>query len=323
MFKKQYLGFLLIGAGAVTAAIAVWMLLKTPGDRAFLSILLFLAVVSAISGTLILFTRLLDRGVNRFLEQLGEDMGEGIEETLAGRRTHVTWLIVSTGILFSIVMFLVVLLHKAEAKWGGIPVWIWGVGVAVVMAFILINLRWYQDVYLPTPGWIFLIPAGALVLSLIVGMNTEDPRSFSMDVRSQPVYNVNPQSVGGDIFDLGSSIDFPSCDEDFCAIVILVIVLVAVAVILVSLSATVSHFWFFSAIILLAIMGVIILKEIRVRREVVAVRKERELDAKRVTKPLEMDAQKPVERPQPEDPFADRGAEIATEWAEPKDEDNT
>ncbi len=268
MFKKRYLGYFLIAGGTIIGMIVTLLFFITRGERLLLSIVLIAGLAAVALGSVILFTKILDRNVQKVIDEFDADIGEEIEDFLAGRRTNVQTMFIITTLMALAVIFLILKLHKIEATWGGISVVVWALAVSGIVAFVFIKTRWFQDQRLATPFGAFLIPAIAIVLSLLLGLQTEDLRNFGFNMQEQVAFNTyTPSSFN--LFDLGDASGFSfNCSDDGCVVLMLIVALIVIALILVAGSACIPQFWVVSVLVLLTIMMVITIHEIRTRRTI-------------------------------------------------------
>jgi hypothetical protein len=215
----------------------------------------------------------LDRTIQPVVEEIDADIADDIEDIQARRGTNAQFMLIATLAAALIFFYYVIRLHKLEATWGGIPVIIPAGIVVVVGLLIVLNTRWFHDQHRPTPLWVFFIPAIGIALALILGLQTENRRSFSTNTggnaASEVVYNdVTPLVFGYlDPFSFlsgsGSSV---SCDDDACVVVVLVVALVVITLVMVVGAATIPHFWLLSGMVFLTILTIITVHEIRIRR---------------------------------------------------------
>jgi hypothetical protein len=269
MFRKQYLGFFLMGVGGIVGALVLLMNFISRGQTGLLLFLLAAAVGCVALGSLLAFTQMLDRTIQPVIEEIDADLQDDIEDIKAKRTTNVQFMFIATAAAALIFFYFVLKLHKIEATWGGLPVIIPAGIVVVIGTLIVLNTSWFQDQHLPTPLWVFFIPAIGIALTLILGLQTENSRNLSWNAPDQVVYNdFNP--VASDIlnsdFLFSGSDSSSSCDDDSCLAIMLIVALVVITLVMVIGSAFIPHFWLLSGMVFLAILTIITIHEIRIRR---------------------------------------------------------
>jgi hypothetical protein len=266
MFKKQYLGYFLIGIGGITGAMIVLLFFVSREPGMILPLFLLAAVGCAMVGAVLSFTQLLDHLVKPIVEVIDEDVKDDIEDIVKARVTGAQVMFILTGGLVLVFLFLILKLHKFDAAWGGLPVYIVAFVVAAIGILIVVNTTWFQDQSLRTPLIVYLIPAAGLAISLLLGLGTENPRSLSLDTTAeQVVYNdFTPLAVDFIRVPFSSGVSM-SCDGDGCLAVVLIVALVAITLVLVLGSAYIPHFWILSGVVLLSILVIITIHEIRLR----------------------------------------------------------
>lgn len=268
VFKRKYLGYFLIGLGGIIGALVVLTFFISRDQGLILPLLLISAMGCVVVGSILSFTRYLDHIIQPIVEEINEDIKDDIEEIKAKRITKAQVMFVMTGILALFFLYFFLKLHKIEAAWGGIPVYIPAFIVAGIGTMIIVNTRWFHNQQLRTPLRIFLIPLIGIVLSMWLGIQTENPGNLSFDVQNQVVYNEFTPLAFDFIrvpLSAGSSVGSFDCDEDFCLIVVLVIALIVITLLMVIGSAFIPHFWILSCLVLLTILMIITIHEIRLR----------------------------------------------------------
>jgi Na+(H+)/acetate symporter ActP len=265
MSKKIILSILLISLGVIIGLLVTFTYSLTGGKPGISLAFLAAAVALIITGSIMLFSQLLDRIVNPVLEEIQKDIEDDIQDLRERRTTGVLWMLMILGISVLVFSFFVFRLHKLEAMWGQIPVaapTILGVGA---VAFFIPRTRWYQNKHRYTPMWIYLIPAAGLIITLFTGIGRTENVSNLSSTRSatEPViYNSN-HSAGTDVvFDFGGMLDFDVGDDE-AGFVILLVVLIFILVVG---SAVIPHFWLFSGSIMLGLMATIAIHDLRIRR---------------------------------------------------------
>jgi len=300
MFNKKYLGLILMAAGGIGGALIITMFSITRGERAVLIFLLAAAVGCVVVGSILIFTRILDRAVQPVVAEIDADLKDDLEDIKAMRATNVQLMVIATLAAALIFFYYVLKLHKLEATWSGVPVIIPAGIVVVVGTLIVLATSWFRNQELPTPLWVFFIPTIGIALALILGLQTENRQSFSSVVSGnaveQVVYNdVTPMVVGNlDPFSfLSGSGSSASCDDDSCLFLVLIIALVIITLVMVVGAATIPHFWLMSGMVFLTILTIITVHEIRIRRT--AKEAEEEAETNRWIKKLRKSAEEAPE----------------------------
>ena len=269
MAKKTILSIGLIVLG-VSTGLLVTLAYSMSGGKISIALPFLAAAIICISvGSLLAFSRLLDRLVNPLLDELQQDIADDIQDIKQRRFTPTAWMILITSVGVLIFSFFVFRLHKLEAMWGAIPVAIPTLVAMAALAWFIPRTRWFRDFGQTTPVGIFIVPTVGLIFTLLVGITRTENLTVLQATRQEVIeYNTPPaislqQAVG--IGELGLYLNIPSCDGEEC-LVFLVIALVVLTFILVIGSAFIPHFWLFSGSILLGIMVLIAIHDLRVRR---------------------------------------------------------
>ncbi len=267
MFKKKYLGYFLLVIGGIIGAMTILINVISRGQLPLLAFFLVSSLGSVVIGSTLAFTQLLDRMVKPIVVDLDESVADDIEDIKAKRFTNAHFMFLCTAILALIFLFFYLKLHKFEAAWGGIPVIIPTAMVVLVGALVILTTRWFHDQDLHTPLKIYLIPVAGFILSLVLGLQTENPQALSLQVPEQVIYNdftpvvfdVTGRSFLSIIFDGGSG-----CDDDGCLVLILIMALIVVTLVMVLGAASIPHFWIMSGMVFVAILVIITVHEIRI-----------------------------------------------------------
>jgi hypothetical protein len=271
MAKKTILAIVLIGLGAITGLLTAISFMES-GGKAGITITAFLAAAGfIITGTILIFTRVLDQLVNPVLDEIDKDIEDDLQDIKSGRFTNTFWMIIITGIAAFVFSFFVFRFHKLEARWGSIPVaipTILGVGA---LAIYLPTTRWFKNKSFHTPMGVFLIPVVGLILTLILGISTTENVRAVFSTRQQGVEYYPTEAVGfvvdegldfgGGIFDFVGSIS----SGDDSGLIFIVIFLIALVFILVLGSAMFPHFWLLSGSLILSLMALIAIRDLRLR----------------------------------------------------------
>jgi hypothetical protein len=271
MSKKVVFSIFLILAGVMGGLLILFSYGRSGGNIGLTLGFLSVAIFFIMTGTVLIFSRLLDRTVNPLVEEIHKDIEDDLRDLKERRftNTHAMMLIIGAAvILFS---FFVFRFHKVEAMWGPIPVVIPTFICMAALAWFLPRTEWFRDWSDYTPMWVFLIPTCGFVLSVWLGLANTENMAVLRATYTEPVsYNSNP-NVGniflatGDISDFGLS-GLPDCDDDVCGVILLVIGLVILTLVLVIGSAFIPHFWLLSGSILVGIMLLIAIHDLRIRR---------------------------------------------------------
>jgi hypothetical protein len=231
--------------------------------------LLVAAVGCVALGSIFSFSQILDRFIQPVIVEIDEDVQDDLEDIKTKGMTNALFMFLSTGLAALIFFYFVLKLHKIEATWGGLPVIIPAGIVLVIGTLIVINTSWFRDQHLPTPLLVYFIPVIGIALTLILGLQTENRRNLSLNVLDQSGYN-DFTPLASDFFESslfsGGSDSSASCDDDGCVAMMLIIALVVITLVMVIGSAFIPHFWLLSGMVFLAILTIITIHEIRIRR---------------------------------------------------------
>ena len=270
MAKKTILSIGLIALGVCTGLLVTLAYSLSGGKISIALPFLVAALICIIVGSILAFSRLLDRLVNPLLDEMHKDIEDDIQDLKQHRFTPTAWmiLITSTGVL--VFSFFVFRLHKLEAMWGAIPVAVPTLIAMAALAWFIPRTRWFRDFAQTTPVGIFIVPTIGLIFTLLVGITRTENLTVLQATRQEVIeYNTPPATVllqqAAGIGEWGMYLGVPSCDGEEC-LVFMVIALVVLTFILVIGSAFIPHFWLFSGSILLGIMALIAIHDLRVRR---------------------------------------------------------
>ena len=270
MAKKTILSIGLIALGVCTGLLVTLAYSLSGGKISIALPFLVAALICIIVGSILAFSRLLDRLVNPLLDEMHKDIEDDIQDLKQHRFTPTAWmiLITSTGVL--VFSFFVFRLHKLEAMWGAIPVAVPTLIAMAALAWFIPRTRWFRDFAQTTPVGIFIVPTIGLIFTLLVGITRTENLTVLQATRQEVIeYNTPPATVllqqAAGIGEWGMYLGVPSCDGEEC-LVFIVIALVVLTFILVIGSAFIPHFWLFSGSILLGIMALIAIHDLRVRR---------------------------------------------------------
>jgi hypothetical protein len=271
MSKKASFSIFLIVVGVITSLLTIFAYGMSGGNSAITLALLFAAVVCIMTGSILAFTRLLDRIVNPLVEEIHKDIEDDIQDLKQRRFTNTHWMVLIASVALITFSFFVFRFHKVEAAWGPVPVIIpTSIGM-LALAWFIPRTGWFRFSHDHTPMWIFFIPTIGLIISLWLGLGkTEDINIIRSDPAQTVSYNtIQPTGIFyqgvGDVADIGLSFALPDCDGDVCGAIFLVILLIVLTFVLVIGSAFIPHFWILSCSILLGIMVLIAIHDLRIR----------------------------------------------------------
>lgn len=268
MAKKTVFSILLIVLGVGTGLLVIFAYLMSGGKASFALPFLGAAIVCIIVGTILGFSRLLDRSVNPILDELHRDIEDDLQDLKEHRITSTAFMVIVSGVAALIFSFFVFRFHKLEAMWGAMPVAIPTLIAIAALAWFIPRTNWFQSFAEYTPMWVFLIPTAGLIFTLVGGITKTENLS---------VLRASPQkAVGYNTFDdtgyfvqqaagVGEwGLALPDCEDEFC-LVFLVIALIILVFVLVIGSAYIPHFWLLSGSIMLGIMALIAIHDLRIR----------------------------------------------------------
>jgi hypothetical protein len=267
---KTIVSIVLVTIGVIIGLMVVFGYMMSGGKTGISIIFLLAAIISIIIGTILAFSRLLDRHVVPVVEVFNKDIEDDIQDLQEHRMTNTLWMMVIIIIGLLIFSFFVFRFHKMEAQWGVVPVVIPTFIAMGLLAWFIPRTQWFQtQVY--TPMWIFMIPTVGFILTIGVGLSkTENlailsaSRAVSSGFEYNQVTGIVLHEVSG-IGNFGMDLEIPDCDGEDCA-AYLVIGLIILTLVLVIGSAMIPHFWFLSGSIFLGIMLLIAIHDLRIRR---------------------------------------------------------
>jgi hypothetical protein len=272
MAKKTIFALCLITLGVISSLLVIFAYANSGGKPAVTVVFLGVAIGLIVVGSVMAFSRLLDRFVSPVIDEIQEDIEDDLQDIKERRMTNTLWMIIPIAIALPVFSFFIFRFHKMEAMWGPIPVVLLTfIGMAVLGWFIPRTAWFKTPIY--TPMWIYLIPSIGFIITLGVGLaKTENLAVLRGSPRA--VADVNSISTTGyilaetaDIGLSGMNLSIPDCDNEGC-VVLLVIGLILLVLVLIIGSAMIPHFWLFSGSILLGIMALIAIHDLRVRRAV-------------------------------------------------------
>jgi hypothetical protein len=166
MAKKTVLSIILIVLGVGIGLLVIFAYSMSGGKISIALPFLVAAIIFIIAGSILAFSRLLDRLVNPVLEELHKDVEDDIQDLKQRRLTNTAWMIILTGIAVLAFSFFVFRLHKLEAMWGSIPVAVPTILGMAALAWFIPRTRWFKDYGKYTPMGIFIIPTLGLKTSI-------------------------------------------------------------------------------------------------------------------------------------------------------------
>jgi hypothetical protein len=214
-----------------------------------------------------------ERIVDTLLVEIEDDI-----EDIKQRTFTPTHLMVLLTVLLSVGFIGLVLSYsKLGAKWGPIPVLIPTAAAIFAAVFRMGKSTWFRYRHFRTPLWVFLIPLAGILISTSLGIYMTEPLEYGGSSAHQRAVAGQPRAdeygyTGTrarfywlDLFPDGAWLDVDSCDGEACLILLLALILVVVAIVLIVGSAAIPHFWVLAGFTFLTCLGMIALRELRVR----------------------------------------------------------
>ncbi len=273
MEKKTIFSIGLIALGVIAGLLVIFAYAMSGGNPTITAAFLSMAVVCIVIGSIMAFSRLLDRYVKPVIDDLEADIEDDLKDIKEHRMTNTMWMIILIAIALPVFSFFIFRFHKMEAMWGPIPVAVLTFIGMAALAWFIPRTAWFKTpIY--TPMWIFLIPTIGFIITIWVGLaRTENMAALRGS--PQAIADTNSISTTTYIFsetaDIGLSgvnISIPDCDSEGCAILLVIGLIILVFVLIIG-SAMIPHFWLFSGSIMLSIMVLIALHDLRIRRDLV------------------------------------------------------
>jgi hypothetical protein len=271
MTKKFIFAVILITLGIISALLIVFSYGTSGGNVGVLLAFLFASILLIIVGSILAFSRLLDRTVTPLVDEINSDIADDLRDLKEHRLTNTHWMVLVTALVVILFSYFVFRFHKVEATWGGIPVVIPTFLAMLALGWFIPRTSWFRLSQDRTPMWIFFIPTIGLVISLWLGLaQTENMSVLSTSPTKTVSYNT-VQTTGfflntvGNAGELGFLDGLSDCDGDVCGVILLVVLLVILTFVLVLGSAYIPHFWILSGSILLGIMLLIAIHDLRLR----------------------------------------------------------
>lgn len=270
MSKKVIFSIFLIITGVIIGLLIIFTYGRSGGNPVLTLGFLSVAILCIMTGTILVFSRLLDRTVNPLVEEIHKDIEDDIQDLKERRFTNTHAMIIMVGTAVILFSFFVFRFHKVEAMWGPIPVIIPTFICMVALAWFIPRTGWFRYSHDHTPMGVFLIPTIGFIIALWLGLAKTENMEVLRAIPTQPIsYNTSPVEgvifqTGGEVVETGLSLSLPDCDGDACA-VYLVIGLIILTLVLVIGSAVIPHFWILSGSLLLGIMLLIAIHDLRIR----------------------------------------------------------
>lgn len=271
MSNKVKFSIFLIVVGVITGLLVIFAYGMSGGNTALTLAFLSVAIICIMAGSILAFSRLLDRTVTPLVEEIHKDIEDDLQDLKERRITNTHWMVVIIALALITFPFFVFRFHKVEAAWGPVPVLVPTFIAMLALAWFIPRTGWFRDYRDRTPMWIFLIPTVGLIISLGLGLaKTEDPNTLRA-APAQPVSYNTYQPTGlflqtaGDVAEFGVPLNIPDCDGDACGYIFLVIGLIILVFVLVVGSALIPHFWILSCSLMLGIMLLIAIHDLRLR----------------------------------------------------------
>jgi len=271
MSKKVVFSIFLILAGVIGGLLILFSYGRSGGNTALTLGFLSVAIFFIMTGSVLIFSRLLDRTVNPLVEEIHKDIEDDLRDLKERRFTKTHAMIVIIGAAVILFSFFVFRFHKIEAMWGPIPVIIPTFICMAALAWFLPRTYWFREWSDYTPMWVFLIPTCSFILSVWLGLAKTENMEVLRASYTEPVsYNTKPNAgniflTTGDVTDFGFS-GLSDCDDDVCGVILLVVGLIILTLVLVIGSAYIPHFWLLSGALLVGIMLLIAIHDLRIRR---------------------------------------------------------
>lgn len=262
------IGVFLILCGVAAGVLTLLIRFVNRGEGGGYLVMSLMAVGLVVIGSMLTLTRVLDRFAQPLVEDIEGDIQDDLADLKARRFTPAMQMLVATGGLALVFIFLVLRLRKLAAAWDGFPVVIPTLVLMALVTWVVTRSKWFKNQQMKTPRRIFLIPVAGLILSMLLG--TQLTENFSGAGWNAVDGTRAGQIDTGDPVDFGLDIDssffeLPDCDDDACEALFLVVALVVLTLILVLGSAFIPHFWFLAGSVLLLVCLLIVLHEIRLR----------------------------------------------------------
>lgn len=275
MAKKTVLAIFLIVLGVSTGLLSILAYATGVGSATITLTILAVAIGVIIVGTILGFSRLLDKMVNPVLDEIHQDLEDDIQDLKERRITNTFVMIIIVGIAAIVFSFFVLRFDKLEAMWGSIPVVLPTIVGVLFLVWYIPRTFWFQHFDAHTPMVLFLIPTIGFAITLVIGI-TKTENLNSIMVSGQESIEYNDTQSDGSFFltaaQMGIAVfeaEIPICggdDSGIFLVIALIVLAIILTIILVIGSALIPHFWLFSGSILLGIMAFIVIHDLRVRR---------------------------------------------------------
>lgn len=160
---------------------------------------------------------------------------------------------------------------KFSATWGSIPVIFVAIPVSVLVVFLMSQLAWFKEIYQARSGLAFTILFVGLVICCFTGIYLTEPTDYQKGPNAMS-YDYERTRSGnyalylfGDM--LGESTGIAADSVDLDGEAALVLFAIALVAILLLSSAIIPHFWVVAGCVLIAAMGLIIVRDILVEEQ--------------------------------------------------------
>jgi hypothetical protein len=270
MSTKTRKGILLMILGGIGGTIALFAYQSwgLRGDYTMLA--LGMATSGVLIGSILVFSRALASLVKPSLDGLRVDIEDDIQDIQQRRFTTTQFMVITFVAVSCLFAYYVLRYHKIGATWGNVPVIAPTFIIVSIVAWIVVHTEWFEDQRLRTPIHVFLIPVAGLFLSLYLGIGINENAHYLRVNRDELMEYSSDLSTDITwlyiVEDVTTNIPTPYCSDDVCAALFLVIALIVITFILVAGSAFIPHFWLLSGFVFEAILALMTIHEIRVRR---------------------------------------------------------
>jgi len=270
-------------SGFLFAALFAIVALLFPMPLAFRLVLLVAAGVLSIVSSLVLFGIAVDRavlpdGLEGLVGSFAEEIEDDIDALRRGELTPTHIMVLITAVVYIVFFALVSDYGKLSSSWGPVPVIIPTLLSAALVAFVLSKIDWFRRRSFRTPFWVFLIPVVGTFLAFGLGIHMTEPERMEGYTRyeSSQYYAYSDTRIyqwsSGQTWDLGGfdgadvdvDVDVDDDAAEALALLVLIVVVIAITIILVVGSAFIPHFWFLAGAVFVTILGMIVLRELKV-----------------------------------------------------------
>jgi hypothetical protein len=160
--------------------------------------------------------------------------------------------------------YLLLAYRKLGATWAGVPVLVFAAAAVPLTIVIMAGSTWFRVRRVRTPARAFLIPLAGIVIATGLGIYRTEPLEPGGSTAYQRSAAGGERTSSADSYWATRGF-FHILDLDLGAMMSSALLIVAVVLIL---GATaIPHFWVFAGFVFLTCMGMIALRELRVRPE--------------------------------------------------------